>query len=267
MRIAAEDQAAGLRKLFNRRPPEVLGALACGQGATAWLARQLQARAAEGQRLLALEDSPAAGNLGEALGAQLRFDLLQAAEGHVASEVCRVIVQPGLSVLPVARMSQQMGDRVLRQRATAILSEFQNDCDEWLIHARAHDVLGVSPLIAAAPRILLVVDPNARAFTEAYAALKRCAAGADSLSVGLALCAPSTPETQALTANLRSVAWRLLGIEVQAVASLAAAMQLPAALGEQEGFVQRLQRQAMAPRDFLASNRGRAMVNSRANSR
>ncbi|MEC5396596.1 MinD/ParA family ATP-binding protein [Uliginosibacterium sp. H1] len=262
MRIASEDQAAGLRRLFNHRPPEVLGALACGHGATAWLARQLHARSAEGVRTLVLDESPAAGNLCEALGASTRFDLLQAAEGHVAGESCRVAIHPGLSVLSVARLSQHLADRVLRQRTQALLAEFQHDCDEWLIHARPHDVLGVSPLIAAAPRLLLVVDPNARAYTEAYAALKRCVACADSLSVGLALSAAPTPETQALTANLRSVAWRLLGIDVQTVTSLAGAMQLPPGSGEQEGFTQRLQRQTMTPQ-ALASNRGRMMANSR----
>lgn len=253
MNINTEDQAAGLRRLFRETPPEVIAAVPCGAQASVWLAHQLRHRQAAGLQILALDEWAASGNLADCLGVSPRFDLLQAVEGHVPLAHCRTAVADGLSLVPVARLSRQLGasrlggqmsDRVLRQRTTALLASLQKGTDECLIHARPCEIEGMSELALAAPHRLLVVEPQAKSITQAYAALKRWVGDADmstgAESIAIAVCGVQTAESKALLVNLHSVAARLLGVSLQGVSSIGEAICIQGDGSTAAGFLQRL---------------------------
>lgn len=221
MRDAFDDQAAGLRRLFRAAPPEVLTVVPCGAAGVRWVARQLTLRVQAGLRVLAMDESVACGNLADCLGASPRFDLLQAAEGHVPAQRCLVPVMPGLHLAPVGRLARAVGpDRLTNQRVVAQFQQLQAEFDEWIVLARPSDLAGLSPLALAAPRLLLAVDPHPVAVTEAYATLKRIASGADTLSIGLALAGGGNAGAKGLVPNLQAVAGRQLGVDVNLVSSI-----------------------------------------------
>lgn len=243
-----EDQAAGLRRLFRTAPPEVLTVLPCGGAAMHWLAQQLVLRVRGGVRVLAMDESVASGNLADCLGVSLRFDLLQAAEGHVAAQHCLAEPTPGLQLASVARLARAVGsDRVTNQRVVSQFRQLQADFAEWMVVARPADLGDLSPLALAAPRLLLVATPNPLSVTEAYAALKRLAPGADTLSIALACAGADDQGGGALLANLQAVARHQLGLTVERVSSVGESLALggvPQTRIGADTFIERLIRRA-----------------------
>lgn len=251
----SHDQASGLRRLFRQAPPEVLCVVPCGAGAFTWTARQIVQRGRAGRRVLALDESATSGSLADSLGIQGCHDLLRAVRGEVELAQCLGEICPEVFLAPVAQLLGALeGERILLQRAAERLRALQPVTDEWIVLARAAGMQALSPLAMAAPRLLLVVDAHPKAMTEAYATLKRCAAGADTLSVGLALAGPVTPETRGLLNNLQGAVLRQLGVVMQPVRSLGEAFGLQAEPGARElselfiDRLLRLSREAVAAR-------------------
>lgn len=253
----SQDQAAGLRAMIKQSPPEVLAVVPCGAPAMRWVARQAQQRAALGQRVLAFDEWQISGNFSDCLGAAPRFDLQHALEGQVALEHCLAEPAEGslpqgrghLRILSVARLAREIdGDRILQQRCLECLSSLQVSSDEWLLLARPCDLTGLSSFARAAPRLLLVVEPVERAITEAYAALKRLARGADTLAVGISVAGPDDAQSRLLVTRFRQVAASHLGIQVQFVSSVGEAIGMVSAdLVEKSGalsFAESLLRRA-----------------------
>ncbi|MDB5802476.1 MAG: fleN [Rhodocyclales bacterium] len=278
------DQAAGLRAMLNHSPPEVLAVVPCGAAAMHWSARQARQRAILGQRVLAFDEWQISGSFSDCLGVSPRFDLLQALEGQVGVEQCIVDAQPthsgqmGLGVLSVSRLAREIdGDRILQQRVLSCLLRLQSSCDEWLLLARPCDLAGLSSFARAAPRLLLVVEPVERAITEAYAALKRLARGADTLAVGISVVGDDDAQARLLAKRFQRVAASQLGIHVQAVASVGEAIGLTSGLANglkngltgsestastsadnTPGFPERLLRQARAAISTPSASTGRS---------
>jgi len=230
------DQAAGLRAMINQAPPEVLAVVPCGAASMRWVARQAEQRASLGQRVLAFDEWQISGNFSDCLGVSPRFDLQQAIEGLVSLDDCMAAgtvkgfeanVQSVLHVLAVARLARQIdGDRILQQRTLDCLLRLQAISDEWLLLARPCDLTGLSSFARAAPRLLLVVEPQERAITQAYAALKRLARGADTLAVGISVAGADDAAARLVITRFGQVAASQLGIQVQAVSSLGEALGL-----------------------------------------
>jgi hypothetical protein len=273
--IHPSDQAAGLRAMLNHSPPEVLAIVPCGAAAMRWVARQARQRADLGRRVLAFDEWQISGNFSDCLGVSPRFDLQQAVEGQISVEQCVADTVPdragqsSLGVLSVARLAREIdGNRILQQRVLSCLLGLQAASDEWLLLARPCDLNGLSSFARAAPRLLLVVEPVERAITEAYAALKRLARGADTLAVGISVVGPDEAQTRSLATRFQRVAASQLGIHVQPVSSVGEAIGLIGAdsleIAEQDGrgFAERLLQQAKtsmaAP--SAAVSRGRAMA-------
>ena len=269
--IHTSDQAAGLRAMLNHLPPEVLAIVPCGAASMRWVARQAKLRADLGQRVLAFDEWLISGNFSDCLGASPRFDLQQAVEGQIDVEQCIVDAypnhagQPGLGVLSVARLAREIdGNRILQQRALSCLLRLQSAADDWLLLARPCDLNGLSSFARAAPRLLLVVEPVERAITEAYAALKRLARGADTLAVGISVVSPDEVQARTIATRFQRVAASQLGVHVQPVTSIGEAMGLAgddsqASSGLADlGFAERLLRQAKASMTAPAASSGRA---------
>jgi MinD-like ATPase involved in chromosome partitioning or flagellar assembly len=270
--MSSNDQAAGLRAMLNQAPPEVLAVVPCGAAAMRWIARQAQQRAALGQRVLAFDEWQISGNFSDCVGVVPRFDLQQAVEGHIALEHCIAgatgaqTAAHSVRVLSVARLSREIdGDRILQQRTLDCLLRLQSFSDEWLLLARPCDLAGLSSFARAAPRLLLVVEPVERAITEAYAALKRLARGADTLAVGISVAGADDARSRLLLTRFRQVAASHLGIEVQAVNSVGEAIGLAGTAAPDAGgasvFAERLLGRARSAAAAIASqSRGPAMA-------
>ncbi len=220
------DQAAGLRKLFRASPPQVVGVVPCAASVMPWVAQQILRRAADTERVLALDEWGAYGNLADSLLVSSRFDLLQAVEGHVALCDCLVDVRAGLQLGSVSRLAAALGsDRTLNQRILALLADLQRHFNEWLVVARAADALGVSRLLSAVPRVVLVADARPESVTAAYATLKQLAERDDLPAATVVFSQPQSREAGALAANLQRVVQDQLGLRLVFAEDLQAALE------------------------------------------
>lgn len=231
---AVIDQAAGLRRLFQSAPPAVLAILPCVSVTTPWVAQQILARARTGVRVLALDEVEACGNLADCLGASSRFELFHAVEGHVSEQQCLQDVIPGLRLAQIGRLAHGMGrDRIVMQRTLALLKRLQLDCDEWLLLAHPAEVEDLSPLILAAPRLMLVVDAQPMAWTTAWATLVRLANAVPAAKFLLCHAGECDSLSRRREENFCSLAQTRLGTQVEAVGSLGEALVLG---GQEEAF-------------------------------
>lgn len=237
MKPGFEDQAAGLRRLLRKAPPQVVAASVFGAGAMRWLAGQALTRAQGGRHVTAFDEMATSGNLADALGASARFDLLQAVERHVPLDAVRVDAGPGLSLFPSARLSRALNgaDRVLSERFSETCRALQRGSDLWLIHARPDEGRALSPLASAAHRMVVVLDGSPRATTEAYALIKRLDGGPWP-QIDLALATPRDPdEAEALLANLILVGHRQTSLALRRVNGLDASAAAAAVASDTTG--------------------------------
>jgi Mrp family chromosome partitioning ATPase len=103
----AEDQAAGLRRLFAPAAPRLLPVITGGGGAeqARWLAQLGEAFARAGQSTLLVDGARA--QVASALGLRARFDLLHALTGQCHPAEVALDAAPGLTVVPAARACEQ----------------------------------------------------------------------------------------------------------------------------------------------------------------
>lgn len=231
-----EDQAAGLRRLLQQAPPQVVSVVTCGAGAQRWFAGQALTRAQGGRQVRAFDEATAWGNLSDALGLSARFDLLQAVEQHVSLESVCIEAGPGLQLYPAARLAKALAgaDRIFAARFTDICRRLQSGADLWLINARPDERFALSPLASAAQRLVIAVDGSPRSITEAYTVIKHLEGG-PWLQIDLALgeCRRSE-EAEALLGNLMRVAQRQTALALRRVHGLEASAAAAAAGAQQE---------------------------------
>ncbi len=240
-----EDQAAGLRRFFHHASPQVVAAVAFGPEALRWLAQEAKVGAAEGRQTVVFDEIVTSGSLADTLALPARFDLLQAVDHHVGLESVRIEVGAGLSLYPAARMARALigADRILAARFAEICRRLQAGVDLWLVHARTSEEFVLSPLAAAAHRLVLVVEGNARSVTGAYSLIKRLTPGPWP-QVDLALadqCGGKNAE--ALIENLGTTVLAQTGLAVRRVRGLAASSAAAAAVSddvERERFPERV---------------------------
>lgn len=223
MRPGFEDQAAGLRRLLHRAPPQVLSVVCCGPHAVSWLADQAKLKAAQGSSVVAFDELDCCGNLADSLGVAPRFDLLQAVEGEVPLEMAGLSVGRGLQLLSSARLARALpgADRRFAARLADTCRRLQLGADLWLVHSRPGAGNGLSALAMAAHRMMLVVEGNARSVTEAYALLKQVRRGPWP-QIDLALAGDAARGDETLVANLIEVVQQNTRLAVRRVRSLEA---------------------------------------------
>lgn len=102
-RVAAVDQAAGLRRLFAQPTAPLLPVLTGGAaaGQTGWLMRLAEAFARTGQRTVLVDAARA--QVAAAFGLRARYDLWHAFAGQCTAEAVQLDAAPGLTVVPAAR--------------------------------------------------------------------------------------------------------------------------------------------------------------------
>ena len=176
----ADDQAAGLRRLFGREPLRVVtfAAGSVGVGKSQLVANLAACLAARGKEVLVLDESTknsvaayyavkASGDLQQVIDRQKRFAevLLRAA--------------PGVRILPAARCIKILGTLSLRQQES-LLEGFigmSSPAEVILVNASLDHPLGFSPLGLAAHDTVIVVSPTGASITAAYALIKKVSLG------------------------------------------------------------------------------------------
>jgi flagellar biosynthesis protein FlhG len=219
-----EDQAAGLRKLFAgaRGPATVAFAGPAGRGAlVAALARGL---ASAGKEVLVIDEHAGADSTAAAFGLRSRFDLLQAVNRDVSAAQVLLRPEPSIRLLPAARAARRHArlDAMERRALAEWLRRLQKGTDFVLADTAENVGTDFSPLLPQPQRIVVAVLPDAAAITEAYAQMKRLAQLRDCRRFGVALLgAAGAAEARTVFANLREVAQRHLGAELDLIGAAA----------------------------------------------
>jgi MinD-like ATPase involved in chromosome partitioning or flagellar assembly len=214
----AEDQAAGLRRLFGAREEPVSIAFAGARGASragvvAALARAL---AGAGKEVLVLDENAGAQSVATAFGLPTRYDLLQAVHGDVPLAGVALQADAAIRLVPAARAAREAGrlDAIARRALARCLHRLQEGADVVLVDTAGRDE-EASPLVGAPQRVVIVAGANGGAITEAYAHVKRLAqAGCRSFQVVVSR-AVGPEEGETVFCNMREVARRHLGVALE----------------------------------------------------
>lgn len=216
------DQAAGLRRLFAARGPQVV-AFAAGRessGQTTLLTQTAAALAANGQRVLIIDEHPPTRNALAVFGQKARADFYQVLLGERSLSQAIIPLAPQLHLLPAAQAARELdkahrGAAVARRALSAALLEMQRGPDFILIDAAVRNGGHLSPLSLAARHMAVVVAARSSAITNAYALIKRIAQerGRDGFQVAVT-CARDRNESRAIFDNIRRVAQDHLGVRI-----------------------------------------------------
>lgn len=216
------DQAAGLRRLFGGRAPQVVafasGREACGR--TTLLVQTAAALAATGQGVLIIDENPAPNNAISAFGLTARYDLFQVLQGERSLHQAFLQAAPMLQVLPAARAARELdhASRIAaaaRQNLAACLIEMQQDVEFVLVDTAMRRGGHLSPLALAARHMAIVVAAQGPSITHAYALIKRIAQerGRDDFQIVITR-SRSREEARAIFDNMRRVAHEHLDVRL-----------------------------------------------------
>jgi flagellar biosynthesis protein FlhG len=246
----AGDQAAGLRRLFGARPPQVMafvsGRDACGR--TTLLVQTAAALAQAGHGVVIIDENPGPNNALSAFGTTSRHDLMDIVLGTRSVQQVMRPAAPLVRAVAASRFADELlhVDAVAADHLSAGLRQIQQGASFVMVDCAARRGGQISPLALAARHIVVVVAAQSVAITHAYALIKRLARerGRDAFQVVVTR-ARSGEEAQAIFDNLRRTAREHLGVRLDHLGSsrvpvtdhLADALQsrLPVGTGDAEG--------------------------------
>lgn len=206
-----DDQAAGLRRLFGTRPPQVV-AFASGHGAcgrTTLVVQTAAALAAAGHGVVIIDENAAPNSALAAFGLTARYDLMHALSGERSLRQVMLQAAPLVRVLPAARAAQALTDLDAAEamHLAACLNELQRGAAFVLIDCAVGRHGHLSRLAAAARHMAVVVAAQGSAITHAYAMIKHMAheRGRSGFQIVITR-ARSNEEARAIFDNMRRVA-------------------------------------------------------------
>ncbi len=210
----AEDQAAGLRRLFRRAPPTVVALYATGRQRAHLAVETAHRIAGRAERVLLLDEAPGEEGLSEVLGLPPGADLLGVLGGRVGPGALLQRVPGLLGRVPAsaAALALPLLDDDRRECLVDALRSLLRHAGFVLIHAARGSAEDPSPFVYAAPRRLVVAEASRSGATEAYQAIKQlAAAGAGSLHVTVAR-AHSRAEARDFFHSLEELVARHVGV-------------------------------------------------------
>lgn len=221
------DQAAGLRRLFGGRAPQVVafasGREACGR--TTLLVQTAVALAAEGHGVLVIDENPAPNNAISAFGLTARHDLLQVLQGERGLFHSLLQAAPMVRVMPAARAARELdhASRIAaaaRRNLPACLQEMTQGVEFVLVDTTMRRGGHLSPLALAARHVAIVVAAQGAAITHAYALIKRIAQerGREGFQIVITR-ARDHLEARAIFDNMRRVAREHLDVRLDYLGS------------------------------------------------
>jgi len=218
------DQASGLRRLFGgRKPPGQVVAFTSGRagcGRTPLVVRTAAVLAAQGERVLLIDENGGAHNALAAFGVEPAGDLLHAVRGLRPLPDLLLDVAPRLTLLPAQRAAQELDTMTvgMLERLWACASELERQADFVLIDCAGEGPL--SPLARLARHPVVITNAESNAITRAYARIKRLVLGEGFDGIHVAVTrARSATEAQAIHLNMKRLARDHLGIELRALAT------------------------------------------------
>ena len=244
-----DDQAAGLRRLFGARPPQV-AAFVSGHGAsgrTTLVVQTAAALAAAGHGVVIIDENAVPNNAIAAFGLSARYDLMHALTGERSLRQVMLQAAPLVRILPAARAVHELDTLAdaATMHLTACMNELQRGAAFVLIDCAVRKQGHLSRLAAAARHMAVVVAAHGNAITHAYALIKHLAQerGRNGFHVVITR-ARAAEEAQAIFDNMRRVARAHLDVrldylgsaDVPVTANLAAALieKLPPVFGGDE---------------------------------
>lgn len=183
-----EDQAAGLRRLFRRAPPQVVALYAGGRRRTHNAVLAAHRIAGQAERVLILDEAEGSETLADALGVASGTDLLQLLDGRTTLST---VLQPAPGLVgrvpaAAAALALPLLDDARRACLVEALRILHRHAGFVLVHACGEQAAEPSPFVQAAPRRLVVAEASASGATEAYQTIKGlAAAGAGSVHVSV----------------------------------------------------------------------------------
>lgn len=209
-----EDQAAGLRRLFRRAPPQVVALYAGGRRAADNAVLAAHRIAGRNERVLMLDEAEGGATLCAALGVGEGADLLQLLDGR---STLADILQPvpglvGRVPAAAAALALPLLDDARRACLVEALRILHRHAGFVLVHASGAQAAEPSPFVLAAPRRLVVAEASASGATDAYQTIKGLAA-AGAGSVHVAVCrARGRPDAVAFFRSLDALVRRHVGV-------------------------------------------------------
>jgi flagellar biosynthesis protein FlhG len=213
------DQAAGLRRLFGSRAPQVVafasGREACGR--TTLVVQTAAALAQQGQGVVIVDENSTPNNAVAAFGLTARYDLMHAVNGTRALRQVELAAAPLVRIVPAARAARELDhlDADTRLRLADCLEQLQEGAGFVLIDCASRRGGHLSALARAARHLVIVVAAQSSAITHAYALIKRIAQ--DRIHGGFQIAitrARSHEEARAIFENMRRVAADHLGVRL-----------------------------------------------------
>ncbi len=216
------DQAAGLRRLFGGRSPQVVafvsGREACGR--TTLLVQTAVALAATGRGVLIIDENPAPNNAISAFGLTARHDLFQVLQGERTLQQAMLHAAPMVSIMPAARAARELDNAnritaAARRNLAACLSEMQHGIGFVLVDSSIRRGGHLSQLALASRHMAVVVAAQGAAITHAYALIKRISQerGREGFQIVITR-ARSREEARAIFDNMRRVAHEHLDVRL-----------------------------------------------------
>lgn len=215
MRNPAQDQAAGLRRLFVRRELLALAIapVAGARGSAGLALRAADRLAAQGRIVAVLDEHPGDDGIAGMLGLRLRYDLEQFANGDVTLSRAALRPREGLMVLSAKRFARMRADAA-EEIVTRSLQKVREAADIVIAHAAPAQGSGPSPLTLAAHRLAAVVPMEECGITEAQALLKRAATSPHVRAATLVALAAGLAPPATLLPRLLALASGELGLPV-----------------------------------------------------
>lgn len=171
------DQAAGLRRMFNRRQLRVVtfASGSPGVGKTSMVANVAVALARLGLEVLVVDENGGAGHMGTFFGIHPQGDLLQVLNRQRPLEQVLFTPVPGVSVLPAGMAARQLGRLSLAQQQAMLagMSSLERPVDVILVDTSPDHAHGFSPWGLAAGEAVMVVSGSGSSITDSYALIKK----------------------------------------------------------------------------------------------
>lgn len=215
----AGDQAAGLRRLFGARAPQVIafvsGRDACGR--TTLLVQTAAALAHAGHGVVIIDENSGPDNVLATFGMKSRYDLIDLFQGGRSVQQIMQSAAPLVRAVAASRFADELPhvDTIPAEFLNSGLRQIQQGAAFVMIDCAASQSGHISPLALAARHVAVVVAAQSSAITHAYALIKRLARerGRDRFQVVVTR-ARSDAEAQAIFDNLRRTAREHLGVRL-----------------------------------------------------
>lgn len=222
--LSADDQAAGLRRLFGNRPPPVVAFVSGrdGSGRTTLLIRAAASLARSGQRVILVDENSGGNSAITTLRIRGGGDLLDATSGRVSMQRLLTEVEPQFWAVRAERAADALrpGTQGAAGVAKSLIDPLRTSANYVLVDSLVHERGHLSHLSVCATHMVVVVAARSDAITNAYTVIKRLSGewGREGFHMVITR-ARSEANAAAIFNNVRRTAHQHLGVRVDYLGS------------------------------------------------